>query len=120
MMRNTCFALFLGNAWYSVEARYSTATVPVNTIAPTIPTAPPRRAAAWTRSGVTATAARKPTPWLTLFATSSPREGARLRASSRRTEGVMVGVMTLPHLRTKQPPGERANDGAGQNGRADR
>src|SRR2546430_7382664 len=52
--------------------------LPANTLAPTIATAPPRRTAARTRNGVTARAARHPTPWLTLFAISSPREGTRL------------------------------------------
>src|SRR5438046_3172950 len=52
--------------------------LPAKTLAPAIATAPPRRAAARTRNGVTARAARHPTPWLTLFAISSPREGTRL------------------------------------------
>src|SRR5207249_1012106 len=35
-----------------------------------------------TRNGVPTTAASAPTPWLTLFAISSPREGTRLGAMS--------------------------------------
>src|SRR5712691_4562662 len=75
--------------------------VPANTLAPTIAAAPPRRAAARTRNGVAARAARQPTPWLTLFAVSSPREGTHLRvaATSPMTSHLTrSNVWLSPHL----------------------
>src|SRR5207248_418295 len=57
---------------------------PANTPAAATADGPPRRPAAIRRIGVAASAARAPTPWLTLFAISSPRvgDGRRLRAIS--------------------------------------
>src|SRR4029450_6666021 len=82
MIRNPRFARFLGSEWYRVEATYRITAVPAKTLAPTIANAPPRRAAPSTRNGVAAKAATTPTPWLTLFAISSPREGTCLRLAN--------------------------------------
>ena len=72
MTRNTRLARECGMAWYSVEARYRTAIVAAKMLTPTM-LATPWGIALRTRTGVTASTARKPIPWLTLFAISSPR-----------------------------------------------
>ena len=51
-----------GQAWYSVEVRYSTTIVLAKIVPPTTPAGSPRPAAATAKIGIAATAPRNPNP----------------------------------------------------------
>src|SRR4249920_1994398 len=81
-------------------------TVPAKTEAPTIAT-PPCSAALTMRNGVAMSAAMSPSPWLTLFAISSPTDSSRLgttAASLIVLRGAMEASVTL-HCTAKTPHG---------------
>src|SRR6476620_156297 len=61
----------------SVDARYIITRDVANTLAPTMPAVSPRWLAAMTRIGKAANVAIKASPWLMLFAISSPRDCGR-------------------------------------------
>src|SRR5450756_1596753 len=74
-----CLTLGCGNAWYSVEAVYSSTSETPYTIALAIAQPLCAQPAKMSNMVSAATDSTTPTPWITLLAISSPRVYARIR-----------------------------------------